>query len=545
MGRRVSQPNVLLIMTDQERYPPPYETPAAAAYRRDRFPGRERLRESGVELHRHYVSSTACVPSRASLFTGQYPTLHGVSQTDGLAKSAFDPAMVWLDPDTVPTMGDWFRAAGYRTEYRGKWHISHADLPIAGTHVGLSTNDSDGVVRPEVIAVYRHADRLGPFGFSGWIGREPHGADPSDTGYVRDDLFADQVQELFADLAEDRTQPWLAVASLVNPHDIAFSGAGWQMLGFPEPDDTVPDPGEAPSQRDSFAGRPRCQEQYRDTWAAMLYEQPTDESYRRFYLWLHELVDRAIDRIIDGLHDAGMADDTIIVFTSDHGELLGAHGGLQQKWYNAFDETVRVPCVVSGPGIPSGGEGITLPTSHADLLPTMLGLAGVDVEAARATLLEHHTENQPLPGRDLADAIRAGSGASIDPAPVYFMTEDQISRGSRMRNLFTRAPYEAVEQPANVESVVVPLPGPDGTEGLWKLVHYYERLGDWEASVGIAPRADDADATAEDWELHDLVADPEERTNLASQDGAPIEELRKILVDARDRARLVPTVTNA
>src|SRR4029450_1989832 len=97
-------PTVRLIMPDQERYPPPYETPEIAAFRRSQLPGRERLRARSVEFHRHYCAATACSPSRTSLFTGQYPSLHGVRMTDGLAKPADDPAMTWLDPDTIPTM---------------------------------------------------------------------------------------------------------------------------------------------------------------------------------------------------------------------------------------------------------------------------------------------------------------------------------------------------------------------------------------------------------------------------------------------------------
>src|SRR5690349_23177074 len=110
----MTQPNILLIMTDEERYPPPYEGEELARFRREQLPTRERLRTGGLELHRHYAGSTACTPSRATLFTGQYPSLHGVSQTDGLAQHADDPAMRWLDPDAVPTMGDWFRAGGYQ-----------------------------------------------------------------------------------------------------------------------------------------------------------------------------------------------------------------------------------------------------------------------------------------------------------------------------------------------------------------------------------------------------------------------------------------------
>ena len=165
---------------------------------------RESIRASGVELHRHYAGSTACTPSRATLFTGQYPSLHGVFSTAGAAKTSTDPAMNWLDPNSVPTLGDWFRAGGYRTHYRGKWHVSHADLVIPGTHESLMASDDSGKPIPEAIEAYKKADRLDPFGFSGWIGREPHGAAKSDCGTVRDGVFAEQVVELFDELARAR-----------------------------------------------------------------------------------------------------------------------------------------------------------------------------------------------------------------------------------------------------------------------------------------------------------------------------------------------------
>ena len=145
-----------------------------AKFRTDEVPARESLRDGGLEFHRHYTGSTACLPSRVTLFTGQYPSLHGASQTDGLAKANTDPAMGWLDPNTVPTLGDWFRAGGYKTRYRGKWHVSHADLQIPGTHDGLRSSDASGTMLAEAVEAYRRADRLAPFGFSGWIGREPH-----------------------------------------------------------------------------------------------------------------------------------------------------------------------------------------------------------------------------------------------------------------------------------------------------------------------------------------------------------------------------------
>ncbi len=115
-------------------------------FRRTQTPTRTALRANGVEFHRHYAGSTACSASRATLFTGQYPSLHGVSQTDGISKS--NTEVFWLDPNTVPTMGDWFRAGGYRSYYRGKWHISHADLPVIGTHEGLMSSDYRGSPSP-------------------------------------------------------------------------------------------------------------------------------------------------------------------------------------------------------------------------------------------------------------------------------------------------------------------------------------------------------------------------------------------------------------
>ena len=543
-----TRPNVLVIMTDEERYPPPYEDATVAGFRRDHLPARERLRAGSVEFHRHYAASTACLPSRASLFTGHYPSLHGVTATDGLAKAANDPDISWLDPDGVPTMGDWFRAAGYSTHYRGKWHISHADLIPTGSHAGLMANDRYGSVSREVTDLYRRADRLDRFGFSGWIGREPHGVDPADTGFVRDPLFADQVCELFGELTADKAdeRPFLAVASFVNPHDIGFSGFGWDVLGFPAIEDGVPDVAEAPSQRDDFEGRPECHRLFRDLWPQLLYPQPTDNTYRRFYLWLHQLVDRAIERILVALDDSGLAENTIVVFTSDHGDLVGAHGGMQQKWYNAFDEAIRVPLLVSGPGITASTRGVSAPTSHVDLLPTLLGLIGIEPQSLVTQLSEHHVEVQDLVGRDLSPAIHDPEDTSVLGSPIYFTTEDQISVGLRNRNRFTGEPFVPVAPPANIESVIVPMPAVDGgTNRLWKLSQYYDRLEEWETSHHVrSPGATGSEPVPSQWELYDLTGDPEERNNLSASSDAPFDRLRELLESAREDNRRVPLHRN-
>ena len=534
-------------MTDEERYPPPYESDAVGAFRREQLLARESIRDGGLEFHRHYAGSTACVPSRATLFTGQYPSLHGVSQTDGIAKQRTDPAMGWLDPDEVPTLGDWFRAGGYQTHYRGKWHVSHADLAIPGGHESLMASDDDGVAIADAIAAYRKADRLDPLGFSGWIGREPHGVSKSDCGTVRDGVFAEQVIELFGELAQARDAgPWLAVASFVNPHDIAFAGGLYELLlGFQPPDDTVPDIAEAPSQSDSFDGRPRCQEQFIELWPKMVAEQPADVAYRRLYYYLHKLVDQAIGRILQALDDSGMADDTIVVFTSDHGDLLGAHGGLQQKWYNAFDEATRVPLLIKGPGVVAAPGGVITPTSHVDLIPTLMGLASIDVERATSLVAEHHTEAHALPGRDLSSLVAGTASQASVAAPIYFMTEDDISRGLTQSNPLSGQPFTPVDVPSHVESVITTLStGVDGADELWKLNHYYERLDDWTQSKGIPANPFAGPAADPVFEMHNLTVDPEERHNRVADAPDALSRLRTILDTQREAKRLLPKHRN-
>ena len=139
--------------------------------------------------------------------------------------------------------------------------------------------------------------------------------------------------------------------------------------------------------------------------ADALYPQDTDLAYRRLYHYLHELVDAAIMRILDALDASGMADDTIMVFTSDHGDLLGAHGGLLQKWHNAFDEAIRVPLLVSGPGIdPRRRAGRDRRPATSTSCRRCWAWPASTSKRPRPAVAAHHVETQPLPGRDLSRA---------------------------------------------------------------------------------------------------------------------------------------------
>ncbi|MCW2556759.1 MAG: hydrolase, partial [Mycobacterium sp.] len=217
-------PDIVIVMTDEERAEPPYESADVKAWRHRTLTGRRWFDEHGVTFGRHYTGSLACVPSRPTIFTGQYPDLHGVTQTDGIGKRFDDSRLRWLRAGEVPTLGNWFRAAGYDTHYDGKWHISHADLEDPVTGQSLATNDDDGVIDPAAVKRYVDADPLAPYGFSGWVGPEPHGALLSNSGFRRDPLIANRVVAWLEDRYarrragdQDALRPFLLVASFVNP----------------------------------------------------------------------------------------------------------------------------------------------------------------------------------------------------------------------------------------------------------------------------------------------------------------------------------------
>ncbi len=302
------RPNFLILICDEMRFPPIYELAATKEFRLRYLRTQNLLRRNGVEFCRHYVASTACSPSRTSLFTGQYPSLHGVTNTDGAAKAAYDPDVFWLDPNSVPTMGEFFRAAGYRTFWRRKWHVSEADMTIPGTYNQLLSYDTtSGAPDPAAEALYTASDRLGRFGFSGWIGPEPHGAAPLNSGSSvppdqqgRDVGFASQTRRLIEQLdQDDGDEPWLVVSSFVNPHDIVLFGLFANLGGgfdFAIENGVVPYDLFNPALfqqtvNDNLGTKPGAQASYQQTYP--IWQQPIldQERYFRYYYQLQKNVD--------------------------------------------------------------------------------------------------------------------------------------------------------------------------------------------------------------------------------------------------------------
>lgn len=576
----LNQPNILILMVDEMRYPTFYESFQLRNFRRQFLVTQELLRAGGMEFHRHYTASTACAPSRTSFYTGHYPSLHGVTNTDGAAKSASDADMFWLDPTTVPTVGDYFRAAGYRTFWKGKWHVSHADIEIPGTTDSLASYDSNGNRDAAKERLYMNAGRLEDYGFTGWVGPEPHGSAPLNSGSSagggkksRDEGFADQTIELLQQLdANPSDQPWLAVASFVNPHDIAMYGfvsrlgelAGLYDFSVSA---RVPrylfDPVKfARSENDNLLQKPRCQKSYRDSYRQFFQPTSTTSTYFRLYYQLHWNVDIQLGRVYSALRRTRFFENTIVVFTSDHGELLGAHGGMHQKWYQTYDEALRVPLIFSNPVLFPQAGAQTVPTSHVDIVPTLLGLAGLDAEPLRQNLAESHTEARPFVGRNLAPLILGRTPPEKVETPVFFMTDDDPSRGDNQQN-FVGIAYDSVVQPNHIECVITRLGG-----SLWKYTRYFDSPQFWSnpgtpgspsvKDVVLKPVAPQPDLPGEiivtytkrtkyrpepeEFEMYNLTDDPMELDNLAGSPAHAATEavLRNLLRDQCAQKRLTP-----
>ncbi len=473
--------NLMLVLTDQERDSGPWDPDGLRQFR-SALPHRRRLRTASRQYTQHRIVSAACVPSRTSLFTGCGPRVHGVTQTDGMAKKPDDPAMSWLPPDRVPTLGHRVRAAGGEAVYIGKWHLSHP---------------ADGC--------------LEPWGFSGWQGPEPHGPDPAHSGVFRDPGFVQQAcRWLHGRASSAQHAPFLLVVSLVNPHDIVFWPA-WSLWAPTRLDlDGIPSMGAGPTDRHRLNPEPSILTAYRrsyhSAYAPALVTRAlygaTPDRYRRFYASLLRRTDHHLGSLLAALDETGLSSTTDVVFTSDHGELLGAHGGLHQKFYNAFEETLRVPFWIRRADGWGAGTVCTRPTTHLDIVPTVLASMGLSAAAS-------------LPGFQQVPEL---SGCDVEQVPAHrasrFVTFDHILGGASPEVLVGRAvpalgavlPLRYAPPEAANRAVEALVDEGDGRGGPWKLVRYFD------------PKHK-APSSTDEWSLFDLGTDPCEKYDRAT-DGA-------------------------
>lgn len=357
------QPNILVIIVDQLRYP---QGEFNQALMDEAAPNLAKLRREAVNFKRHYAAATACSPSRSTMLTGLYTHQNGMFLTN--VEGLLDlPASPDLNPG-FPTWGSVLQDDyGYRTYWWGKWHLSlDCNYERYGfQRIGLpcpSPNGEPGeglVVDPEIADL-----------FIGWL-RDQERRDSS-----------------------SKRRPWCTTVSLVNPHDIQW---------YPKYTPAIPGEARPPRIPEFHHGLPRNWERWPEAlfdqhkpaaqaaWAliseavfgAMRYRgRGFEESWFRLldlYYLCTQYVDRQIGRVLRALERSGYADDTIVIFTADHGEYGGAHG-LRGKAFGVYEESIRVPLYVKDPTglwVPPGeiGTGRDELTSHVDLLPLLLTIA--------------------------------------------------------------------------------------------------------------------------------------------------------------------------
>ena len=402
-------PNLMLIITDQQRYP--MHWPEDQEWLDQLMPADAELARTGVTFEQACIASCMCSPSRASLFTGRWPAEHGVDLTltrggaeidrshgkhalrkgiDSIKRGEMSAVEMLantvkavtrrpnggtdereLDPD-MENLPSVLKRAGYKTVLKGKWHLTQP--------VGDDWSQAD-------------AERLADeYGFEGWVppdageNIEPshfgggNKAGKSKEGYDED--FTRQAEEFLANPPEE---PWALIFSLVNPHDVLGYPSSFKEGGYSEREwadlDAVQLP---PTVDETLKNKPRAHSLLKMGQLSFLGPIEGEErlQYCRFYAHLHRLADAKIGRILDALGDPSdpesLRSKTVIFRTSDHGDLGMSHGGLRQKMFNAYEETVNVPLIVSNPQMFPEARRTSAPASLCDVLPTMAELAGAD-----------------------------------------------------------------------------------------------------------------------------------------------------------------------
>ena len=359
------KPNIILIMTDQQRAPQLFHENMA----KFDLPAYRRLRKNGIEFENAFCNTCMCSPSRSTLFTSLYPSEHGVTQTLSFG-GPFSVAQPTLDP-TLPNLANLFYFAGYNVQYRGKWHMSK----------GNTKGDTENNLT---------AAEVGLFGFMGW--QPPDAGEDTKpenfgAGFANhDERYIQEAIEFIENYDDPR--PYLLVLSLVNPHDVLSYPNGFNY-GYR--DEILNGPLETPP---SMAENLRTNYKPTAPWQLLvslfaslgnLNGIPNGpRNYINFYANLVHKIDLQIDKLLDLFMDRNgnptdRFQETVIIRTSDHGEMGLAHGGLRQKAFNVYEETIRIPMIWSSPLL--GVQGVTSKSmvSLLDMLPTLIGFTGIEV----------------------------------------------------------------------------------------------------------------------------------------------------------------------
>jgi arylsulfatase A-like enzyme len=480
---RSEKPNILVIVVDQLRFPQWFSpNPGGIGLP----PNLERLSQGAVSFARHYTASNDCSPSRSAMLTGLYTHQTGCMITGG---STLDPGF--------PTWGTMLREHGYATRWLGKWHLTHGD-----NHWTDFTGEQ----------------ALERYGFDGGVFPSPDGAPGQ--GWRVDGHIARRFADWFEE--EGGSEPWCTTVSFVNPHDIAW----WYKWTDRVPAETTAErtvqrlpPNYETPELLLERRKPRLQRSFQETAAASFGPVPfsgpeaTEKwlSFLDLYIKIQLEVDRHIGQVMRTLEsNPEVAANTVVVFTSDHGE-YGASHGLRGKGASAYEECTRVPLLVKDPR----GKLTTAPetprtqlSSSVDLAPLLLTI-GIGSDAWRSD--PHYSH---LAGRlDLA-AILANPAA---PGRDYILhaTDETVTE-------FAIEPY-AADAPLHIVALRTPQ-AKFATYSNWP----YE---------GITPKTEGQETELYDYsthsgrlELHNSAGvSPLEEALRAEYERAFVEELREPL----------------
>jgi arylsulfatase A-like enzyme len=397
MPPSASRPNILLILTDQQRY----DTLGCYGAPVRRTPHADRLAERGIRFTSAFTAAVACSPSRASLFTGLYPHKHHVLANEQV-----------LNPD-APNLATELGGAGYRLGYTGKWHVDQAKVP---GEYGFEGHDfpnygyppADGIIEglhyherrvvkggPDYTSYY--ADYLRAHGLeppkllATHYGTTPR---PQPSGHEIYALHSGDIESSFEALVAERTielmrqwqdgdAPFFIWANFWGPHTPCL---------VPEPYYSMYDPADVPYEPsfvESFAHKPERQLLTERLWGLSTGGWPGWQRIIARYWGYVTMLDDLLGRILDALESFGLADNTLVVLSTDHGDMMGAHR-LIEKGPFAYEESFRLPLVAAHPACERPGETCDDFVYLHDLFPTFLQVAGVEspAECDGASILE-------------------------------------------------------------------------------------------------------------------------------------------------------------
>jgi arylsulfatase A-like enzyme len=362
------RPNVLVIHTDQQSWW------TLSCYGSDviHTPNIDRLAQEGAQLTQFFVNSAVCTPSRGTFLTGRYPHAHGAYQNN-----------LCLNRDEV-TFAEVFRRNGYETGYVGKWHL-------------------DGRARPGWV----HAERSMGFEDARFMFNRGHWKKIKDTemGDCEPTIFpyssfgdertypTDWLTDKTIDfLNADRDRPFCFMLSIPDPHTPFRPRAPYDSAFNPDEMD-VP---ESYDEDSPF-----------EPWAQNQSGKPDREKlkqYKAWYLGAVKLIDDNVGRLIDCLETAGILDDTVVVFTSDHGEYMGEHGLMGKNMI--YETAHRVPFLIRWPEKIAAASVVDRVVASVDFQQTLLGLVGLEACGREQ-------------GRDASELLRGQDIAWDDAAYIH------------------------------------------------------------------------------------------------------------------------------